>query len=125
MEHALHYTVEQATAALGWARERMAHMRAARGELGTEEARGALRAAAEVTGGGYPGRAVVGHLAVLYRALAELRAMEIVVRDLDRELVDFPALRDGQEVYLCWQAGEDAIAYWHEPDAGFAGRRPL
>ena len=34
-------------------------------------------------------------------------------------------LRDGQEIYLCWEEGEEQIAFWHEPDAGFAGRRPL
>jgi hypothetical protein len=39
--------------------------------------------------------------------------------------VDFPALRDGREVYLCWQEGEDEITHWHEIDAGFAGREEL
>jgi hypothetical protein len=58
-------------------------------------------------------------------ALIELREMEVVLRDLDRGLVDFPALRDGREIYLCWLEGEDEIAYWHDPDTGFAGREPL
>ena len=40
-------------------------------------------------------------------------------------LVDFPALRDGEEIYLCWVVGEPEIRHWHEPDAGFRGRRPL
>ncbi|HUX86133.1 MAG TPA: DUF2203 family protein [Chloroflexota bacterium] len=40
-------------------------------------------------------------------------------------LVDFPAERDGRVVYLCWRRGEDQIHYWHELDAGFAGRQPL
>jgi hypothetical protein len=40
-------------------------------------------------------------------------------------LVDFRTMRDGRAVYLCWRLGEDAIRYWHELDAGFAGRRPL
>jgi hypothetical protein len=39
--------------------------------------------------------------------------------------VDFPAMRDGHEVYLCLQEGEDEIGFWHEPDAGFAGRQPI
>ena len=56
-------------------------------------------------------------------ALIELREMEIVLRDLDRGLVDFPSLRDGGEVYLCWEEGEDEIGFWHEPDAGFGGRQ--
>ena len=51
--------------------------------------------------------------------------MDIVLRDADRGLVDFPSIRDGEEVYLCWQAGEPRVAWWHDPDAGFPGRRPL
>ena len=47
------------------------------------------------------------------------------VKDLDHGLIDFPSLREGRIVYLCWRLGEDRIAYWHELDAGFAGRRPL
>jgi hypothetical protein len=58
-------------------------------------------------------------------AMIWLRDREIVLRDLDRGLVDFPALRDSAEIYLCWQEGEDEIAFWHEPEAGFAGRRKL
>ena len=57
--------------------------------------------------------------------MIELRELEVVLRDLDRGLLDFPSLRDGREVYLCWQEGEDGIGFWHEPDAGFGGRRPL
>jgi hypothetical protein len=57
--------------------------------------------------------------------MLELRERDIVLRDLDRGLVDFPSLRDGREVYLCWEEGEPEIAFWHEPDTGFGGRRPL
>jgi hypothetical protein len=49
----------------------------------------------------------------------------VVLRDVERGLIDFPALRDGQEVYLCWLIDEDEISCWRELDAGFAGRRPL
>jgi hypothetical protein len=49
----------------------------------------------------------------------------IILRDAVRGLVDFPSLRDGREVYLCWLRGEQSIGHWHEVDAGFAGRRPL
>ncbi len=66
-----------------------------------------------------------GSLVELSRALAELDAVEVVLRDVDRGLVDFPAIRDGQEVYLCWLLEEDEIGFWHDPEAGFAGRRPL
>jgi hypothetical protein len=48
-----------------------------------------------------------------------------LIKDLDTGLVDFPALREGHEVYLCWQFDEPRIDYWHEIDAGFAGRQPI
>jgi hypothetical protein len=48
-----------------------------------------------------------------------------IVKDVDDGLVDFPSLRDGEEVLLCWRVGEDEIGWWHRPDDGFAGRRPL
>lgn len=47
------------------------------------------------------------------------------VKDIDTGLLDFPALRDGEEVLLCWHLGEDEIRYWHTLDGGFADRRPL
>ena len=49
----------------------------------------------------------------------------VEIKDLDHGLIDFPSLRGDRVVYLCWRLGEGAIAYWHEIDAGFAGRRPL
>ena len=49
----------------------------------------------------------------------------VLVRDPGRGLVDFPALRDGLEVCLCWLMGEEAIGFWHDVDAGFPGRQPL
>lgn len=57
--------------------------------------------------------------------LNEFHNREIQLKDLDRGLVDFPHLRAGEEVFLCWEAGEDDISYWHELDSGFAGREPL
>ena len=59
------------------------------------------------------------------RCVEQLEALGVLVKDLDRGLVDFPALRGDEEVLLCWQVGEDQIAYWHGVDEGFAGRKPL
>jgi hypothetical protein len=47
------------------------------------------------------------------------------VKDINTGLLDFPALREGHEVYLCWKHGEGQIAFWHEVEAGFAGRQPI
>ena len=59
------------------------------------------------------------------QAVNEIHETGCVVKDLDEGLVDFPSLRDGQEVYLCWKLGEEHIGYWHGLTEGFAGRRPL
>ena len=125
MRHARHYTLEQANEALGWVEETIATLRSARAGLSDEEAREALSEAGPQNGGGAPGRVVSEAFLELRDALARLQEAEIVLRDLDRGLVDFPALRDGQEVYLCWIEGEDEIGYWHDLEAGFAGREPL
>ncbi len=125
MNHERHYTVEEANTALGWVAERLDSMRGARDRLTDEEARKALTEAAPGNGGGAPGLVVSEGFLVLRETLAELQEAEVVLRDLDRGLVDFPALRDGREVYLCWVEGEDEIGFWHGPDAGFAGREPL
>ena len=57
--------------------------------------------------------------------LEQILAKGIVVRSLERGLVDFPSLHAEREVYLCWIRGEPDIAYWHEINTGFANRRPL
>jgi hypothetical protein len=124
-QHARHYTVEQANAALDWVLERLERLRSAHVQLSNDEARTALGDAAPSNGGGAPGRVVSEAFLELQRALGELQAMDVVLRDLDRGLVDFPALREGREVYLCWEAGEDEIEFWHDLDAGYGGRRPL
>jgi hypothetical protein len=59
------------------------------------------------------------------RAVEGLQGLGLLVKDLDTGLVDFPALHEGEEVLLCWQLGEDEVAYWHGVDEGFAGRKPL
>jgi len=123
--HQRHYTVEEANASLGWVRERLQRLRAARRRLTDEEARSALSEAAPQNGGGAPGRVVSEGFLVLREALLELQEAEVVLRDLDRGLVDFPAVREGDEVYLCWLESEDQVAWWHHPEAGYAGRQPL
>lgn len=65
------------------------------------------------------------HATALARCLRDLSALGVQVKDLERGLVDFPALREGEEVLLCWELGEDEVAYWHGVDDGFAGRQPL
>lgn len=61
----------------------------------------------------------------LTSAVRQIVAMGILVKDVDAGLVDFLSLRRGQRVYLCWKHGEEELAYWHDIDTGFAGRRPI
>jgi hypothetical protein len=124
-QHARHYSLEEANAALPRVGELLRTLRAASERLGDREAREALGEAAPGNGGGEPGRTVSEAFIELREAMAELRAGEIVLRDLGRGLIDFPSMREGEEIYLCWEEGEAEIAFWHEPEAGFAGRRPL
>ena len=100
-------------------------MRAAQQRLTDAEVRQALTDEAPGNGGGKLGRHVGEAFVELRASVAEFARREIVLRDLDRGLIDFPAIRDGEEVYLCWIDGEADIGYWHELDAGFRGRRPL
>jgi hypothetical protein len=125
MKHERHYSVEQANAAIGWVRERLKRMRTAQEQLSDEEARAALSDAAPTNGGGQPGLVVSEGFLALQGALRDLQDMEVVLRDLERGLIDFPALRDGREVYLCLEDGEDEIGYWHDVEAGYGGREPL
>jgi hypothetical protein len=123
--HERHYSPDEASALLPRVAELLATMRRARDRLGDAEAREALETAGQTNGGGEPGKLVSEGFLELRESMLELREREIVLRDLDRGLVDFPALRDGREVYLCWEEGEPEIGFWHEPDAGFGGRLPL
>jgi hypothetical protein len=69
--------------------------------------------------------AVSAAQAGLLETVNALHDLGVLVKDLDSGLVDFPALRAGEEVLLCWQLGEERVEWWHRPDDGFAGRRPL
>ena len=100
-------------------------MRDARERLTDAETRRALHEAAPTNGGGEHGKDVGEAFVTLRTGAAAFDARDIVLRDLDRGLVDFPALREDREIYLCWVDGEPEIGFWHELDAGSAGRQEL
>jgi hypothetical protein len=64
----------------------------------------------------------VSHLTFLVQ---QVKDMGVLLKDIDQGLCDFPYMRQGRMVYLCWRLGEDAVDYWHDMEAGFAGREPL
>jgi hypothetical protein len=114
------WTVEAANAALPRVREVLERIRGLVAEA-REEREGA---AERVEGNGHAPAVRSGR--GLRAAVEELTDQGIVLRDVDAGLVDFPArLDDGREYLLCWVLGEPEVAFWHWPDAGFAGRRPL
>jgi hypothetical protein len=129
----VHFTPEQANALLPIVRPLVERMVEQRRELAAAvERRQALAQATRGNGGGFPPGtpveidATVDQAAEgIRQAIEELTALGVQVKDLDTGLIDFPALRQGEEVLLCWQLGEDEIGYWHTLDGGFAGRRPL
>ena len=128
-----HYTHEEAEAALPWVTDALDAMRVATLEL--LDARTRLSALLEAirSNGGSTHDEEVHDLRSrvqkstesLRQPLEEFENRGIIIRDLQRGLIDFPALRDGREIYLCWLYGEERIDFWHELDTGFAGRQPL
>jgi hypothetical protein len=61
----------------------------------------------------------------LERCIAELVGLGVQVKDVDKGLVDFPAVHEGGEILLCWHVGEESVEYWHSLEEGFAGRKPI
>jgi hypothetical protein len=83
-----------------------------------------LRAAAE-NGGGRASAEYGLEAYNLYLAIERIRELGVVLKDLDVGLLDFPHEREGRVVFLCWHPPEESVEYWHDLDAGYAGRRPL
>lgn len=120
-----HYTVEEARALLPqirtWLEEMAGHRRALQrsdGRLKKLLAEGHDVGGARVTGW-------IKAYARLKALLGEFQRREIFLKDVDRGLIDFPALLQGREVFLCWEKDEPDIEFWHDLDAGYAGREPL
>ena len=122
------FTVQEANALLPDVRKIVGKIQRAHRKLAhyREDAKKASEAA-ERGGGGFPnGVAYAAVLTELTLKLSELETLGVQLKDFERGLVDFPSLRDGRVVLLCWQLGEgDELEWWHDVDAGFAGRTPL
>jgi hypothetical protein len=123
--HERHYSVEEANDLIPRVKPVLQKLRDAKDELTDSEAHEVLSDSAPGNGGGTPGQQVGEAFLEVRRLLAALQEAGIVVRDIDRGLIDFPAIRDDEEIYLCWELGEDAIEYWHDLEAGYRGRQPL
>ena len=120
------FTVEEANALLPQLRELLddvaAHRDAVREKAPHVEP--ILRAAA-LNGGGKVGSEYGVETYKLYLAINRIRELGVLLKDLDTGLLDFPHEREGRVVFLCWLPPEKRVGYWHEIEAGFAGRQPL
>jgi len=122
------FTVQEANALLPEVRIIVGKIQRAHGQLSKyrDEAKKAAEAAEQGGGGIAEGVTYAAVLTVLTTQLSQLEALGVQLKDFERGLVDFPSLRDGRVVLLCWQLGEgDELEWWHDVDAGFAGRTPL
>lgn len=122
------FTLEEANALLPAVREILRRIQSSRRRLSVYRHQAKLAAeGAEQGGGGMEGGGQYAKiLTKLTDEIAELDAVGVQLKDFDRGLVDFPSLREGRVVLLCWQLGEgDQLEWWHDMDAGFAGRTPL
>ena len=122
------FTIDEANALLPEVRKILQNVRRSRRRLSAFRHDAKLAAeSADQGGGGVPGGLLYANLLTKFtQHLSELESMGVHLKDFDRGLIDFPSLRDGRIVFLCWQLGEgDKLEWWHDVDAGFAGRTPL
>ena len=120
-----HYTREEARDLLPQVRQWLKRIAQLHAELEQSEGRLSGLMAPGCDLGGDLVNQWVKTLASLEDALMEFQRREIQVKDVARGLVDFPAIIGGKEVFLCWEQDEEDIEYWHELDAGYAGRERL
>jgi hypothetical protein len=120
------FTIEEARAALKQIRPWMDEIQSIRADI-LERQPEAWHLIESVAGNG--GSAAASQLVLdfdrLDRLVHQVLETGAIFKDINLGLLDFPAWRGDQEVYLCWKYGEPNLEYWHEVEAGFAGRRPI
>jgi len=127
MEHRFnkHYTREEAQALLPQLRQWLKRLNELRRDLERSDKRlTSLMHPANDLGGDLVNR-WIRTLAEMQELLGEFQRREIQIKDLERGLVDFPAIIGGREVFLCWEQDEDAVEFWHDLDTGYGGRERL
>ncbi len=120
-----HYTRQEARELLPDLRDWLKQLQAFRKQLHEQDAALAKLMQPGCDVGGAPANDWVRTMTAMQEVLFEFYSREILIKDLDRGLIDFPALRDGKEVFLCWEQGEPDIEFWHDLDVGYAGRQRL
>jgi hypothetical protein len=119
------FTREEANQLLPQLRPLLERAREVATVLGDRDRQRRLRSVTVGNGGGEAAREMMAEGDELSRVVAEISRLGVVVRDPTTGLVDFPAERDGEPIFLCWRMDEDGVDHWHDRDSGFAGRQPL
>src|SRR5579862_884601 len=119
------FTREEANELLPRLRPLLERAREVAAVLGDRDRQRRLRSVTVGNGGGEAAREMMAEGDELSRVVAEITRLGVVVRDPTTGLVDFPAERDGEPIFLCWRTDEDDVGHWHDRDSGFAGRQPL
>ena len=120
-----HYTRDEARALLPQVRQWLKRVSDLRAQFGKQDSRLASLLAAGNEVGGDITNNWVKLLCQIKAVLNEFKSREIQIKDIDRGLIDFPAIIGGREVFLCWEQDEEDIEYWHDLDSGYAGRERL
>lgn len=120
-----HYTREEARALLPQLREWLKQLNELRSEQQRQEKRlNSLMSPGNDLGGNLVNSSI-RTLADMQAILLQFQSRGIFIKDLERGLLDFPAILGGREVFLCWEQDEEDVEHWHELDTGFAGRERL
>jgi hypothetical protein len=121
------FTIDEANELIPTVRKRLENIQRLYSRLDNyRESAKAAATASEFGGGMRGGSQYVKSLYEIGKQTTELHEMGVQLKDYSRGLIDFPSMRDGRVVLLCWQLGEpEYIEWWHEIEAGFAGRKPL
>jgi hypothetical protein len=120
-----HYTLDEARALLPRIRQWLAALEQSQQNLQSLDEHVAALLKHGDDAGGEPVNQLIKTLAQCQQVLQEFRRRQIQVKDLRRGLLDFPALRDGREVFLCWEKDEEDIEFWHDLETGYGGRERL
>lgn len=83
------------------------------------------RSCSKYGGGSYWGGEYLRLISQLTHLIGEVEATGVLVKDYRSGLCDFPHLKDGRVIYLCWRLDEEQVGFWHETDNGFSGRQPI
>jgi hypothetical protein len=131
MENPRLFTLEEANRVLPRVREIIAAMQVAKQQADASRAEFEQLDTAHARGNGYDMKReqlatkIIEHMKLVRVHLEALQEVGCELKDLDMGLVDFPSLREGRVVNLCWKIDEDEIGYWHSLDTGFTHRKPL